>query len=133
MIALTELTEVLRRATAKYGPFTLFGLFMREEAPDKWDLVVSSPWLEAGKLKALSDFAVILRDVLTDTGMLALSRVVTLNSGDPALDAILRSVQLEEGPIEMANSAFFGLPIKHAFLFRAVRPKSDAPPAPVSG
>lgn len=50
----------------KKRDFTLFGLFMRADAPGTWDLVVSAPWLEEGKLKALREFAALLAASIGD-------------------------------------------------------------------
>ncbi len=44
----------------KKGEFTLFALLMRADAPGTWDLVVSAPWLESGKLKATGEFVRLL-------------------------------------------------------------------------
>jgi hypothetical protein len=33
------------------GSFALFALFMRKEVPDRWDLIVSAPWLGDDKVK----------------------------------------------------------------------------------
>ena len=35
------------------GPFDLFALFLREDSPDKWDLVVAAQWIEKNKQDAL--------------------------------------------------------------------------------
>ncbi len=48
-----QLEKVASTIEATRGPFTLFGLFMREDAPGRWELVASAPWLEKGKLFAL--------------------------------------------------------------------------------
>lgn len=45
---LAALHEAMRDIGVRKGEFTLFGLFMRSDAPGTWDLVVSAPWLEAG-------------------------------------------------------------------------------------
>ena len=33
----------------KKGDFSLFALFLREDAPDRWDLLVSAPWASSNK------------------------------------------------------------------------------------
>ena len=115
----------MRELSTEKGEFDLFGLFLRTEAPDKWDLVVSSPWLEQGKLKALSEFVEKLNVAIGEEQVLSLSRVVTLNADDPALHAVTRAVKvnLDDDPIEMHDSDLFGLPIRHAYILRAKRPQ----------
>ena len=43
MIATSRLRKAMRDIAAEKGEFTLFGLFMRTDAPGTWDLVVSAP------------------------------------------------------------------------------------------
>jgi hypothetical protein len=92
MIERTKLDRVLHAIEAQRGPFVLASLFMREDAPGRWDLVVSAPWLQRGKLVALDDFVKRLSDALGQEEVLSLSRVVTLNRKDPALKRILQEL-----------------------------------------
>ena len=48
-----KLVPVERQIAAEKGAFLLFALFLREDAPDVWDLVVAAPWIEANKSEAL--------------------------------------------------------------------------------
>lgn len=111
----------MNEVSAEKGEFVLFGLFLREEAQDKWDLVVSAPWLEESKLKGLGEFVKKAASIVGQQELLVLSRIVTLNHDDPSLDAILKMVQIDNGPAEIRNSNFFGLEIKHAYILRAKR------------
>ena len=122
MIDLEKLRQVMRELAAEKGDFTLFGLFLREEAPDKWDLVISSPWIEEGKLTALGEFVEKLTSTIGEDEVREVSRIITVNYGDPNLDAILRAVSLDDGLMEVMESLFFGLPIKHAYILRSKRP-----------
>ncbi len=37
------------------GTFVLFGVFNREDAPyDRWDVVISSPWIDKNRSKTLN-------------------------------------------------------------------------------
>lgn len=121
MIQIEKLRRVMNEVSAEKGEFVLFGIFLREEAPDKWDLVISAPWLEEGKLKGLGEFVEKAASIVGEEELLTLSRIVTLNHDDPNLQTILRSVQVNNGPAEIWNSNFFGLEIKHAYILRAKR------------
>lgn len=123
MVDVERLRQVMRELAAEKGDFTLFGLFLREEAPDKWDLVISSSWLEEGKLKALEEFVEKLASTIGEDEMLKFSRIVTVSHDDPNLDAILRAVSIDDGLMEVRESSFFGLPIKHAYILRSKRPR----------
>jgi hypothetical protein len=120
-----KLRALMDRIASEKGDFDLFGLFLRDEAPDKWDLVVSAPWLEKGKLKALSEFINELALAIGDQQLLSLSRVVTLNADDPSLDAVLRAVSVDGDVREIQDADLFGLKIKHAFIFRAAKPRTS--------
>src|SRR2546421_8421493 len=56
MIQIEKFRRLMEDISAERGEFVFFGLFLREEAVDKWDLVISAPWIEADKLKALREF-----------------------------------------------------------------------------
>src|SRR5260370_578722 len=87
-----KLRALMNHVGAEKGDLTFFGLFLRDDAPEKWDLVVSAPWLDKGKMKALSDFIDKLASAIGPRQLLSLSRVVTLSAGNPSLDAVLRTV-----------------------------------------
>lgn len=119
MIDLKTLKLACDAIAAEKGPFTLFALFLRNETPDKWDLVVSSPWLEEGKLKALGELVEALGDKVGDEEILSLSRIVTLNHGDPVLDAVLDVLRREGAPSFLRNRNFGGVETKEAFIITA--------------
>lgn len=121
MIDIEKLRRAMRQISAKRGEFTLFALFRREEAPAGWDLVVSSPWLEEGKLKGLAEFVKDLKGLIGEKQLRELSRIVTIDQDDPSLKSILRSVQVDDGVTEVLESVFFGLRVEHAIFLRAKR------------
>ncbi len=126
MIDIDKLRQLMRDLSKEKGEFSLFGLFLRAEAPDKWDLVVSSPWLEEGKLKALGEFAERLSATIGEEQLLSLSRVVTLNAHDPALQAVTKTVSVRDGLVEFRNTDFFGVKFAHAYIFQSERPQVAA-------
>ena len=117
-----DLRRVMDEMSRERGPFTFFGMFLRQEAPNRWDLVVSAPWLEQGRLKALQEFSTRLRSIVGDDQLLTISRVVTLNHDDPALEAVLRAVVVDDEPVEFRNRDFFGMPMREAVIARAKNP-----------
>ena len=123
MIHIEKFRRVMEDMSAERGEFVFFGLFLREEAPDTWDLVISAPWLETGKLKALGEFVEKVTAIVGKQELLTLSRIVTLNPDDPNLNAILQAIQVDNGPLELWNPDFFELDIKHAYILRAKRPR----------
>jgi hypothetical protein len=123
MKALAEkLVSIEREAALEKGPFFLFALFLRENAPDVWDLLVSAPWIEADKFAAFQYLSKKLNKNLTKKELLALSRIVAINQTDPALASINSVMGVEHMCMEVENSNFFGLEIKHAYIITSRRP-----------
>jgi hypothetical protein len=119
MIDPTKLHRVLKSIEAKHGPFVLAGLFMREDSPGLWDLVVSAPWLQRWDLVALRRFVRLLSEALGQQEILSLSRIVTFNRNDPALKRILQEIGTTTEPVEKFGRNLFGLSVEHAYVFRA--------------
>jgi hypothetical protein len=54
-----ELRKLEEALAAEHGPFTLFALFLREGAPDVWDVVVAAAWIDRDEPAALWEIAVV--------------------------------------------------------------------------
>ena len=115
------LLQVERSIAAERGPFALFALLLREEAPEKWDLVVSAPWIEENKGAALKLISERIKKSLTAEELPTISRIVVADPSDPAVDAINRAFQVEHSTVEVKDSTLFGLQIKHAHIFASNR------------
>jgi hypothetical protein len=112
------LLQIERSVAAEKGPFALFALFLREEAPlEKWDLVVSAPWIEENKGIALRLISERIKTSLTASDLLMISRIAIADPSDPAVDAINRAVRVEHSAVEIKDGTFFGQRIKHAHIF----------------
>lgn len=107
----------LERAMAKEkGEFSLFGLFLREEAQDKWDMLAAAPWLEANKKEGLKYLADQVQSQLEPDELLCISRIVVLGKGDPTLEAIHKAVKVRHGKVEVSNSNFSGVQVTQACI-----------------
>lgn len=122
MIQIELLRRVMNKVSAEIGDFILFGLFLREDPQDKWDLVISAPWLEEAKLKGLGEFVEKMASIIGEKELLKLSRIVTLSQSDPRLQTILQEVQVDNGLVEMSDKNLFGLPIRQAYILHSKRP-----------
>jgi hypothetical protein len=118
--------EFESQVAADKGGFTLFALFLREEVPDRWDLIVSAPWTGDDKREAVNYFVSEIKSKLGDAGLTSLSRIVVVDPQDAAVQAINRAIQIEHGNVEVRDSNFFGLPIKTAYFITSMRPPSPA-------
>jgi len=124
MIHTEKLQKFMKQIEARKGRFTLFGVFLREDSPAQWDLVLAAPWLENGKLKALGEFVKQMSKTFGQDEVMSFSRIVTLNHDDPALRAILSEIGSLKKPLEKQGHDLFGLPIEHAVILRAAQPKA---------
>jgi len=99
MIATSDLRRATHEIADRKGNFTLFALFMRADSPfarsddpGAWDLVVSAPWLEGGRLKATKEIVDLLDKTIGRKSIQELSRVETVPVNDPTIQFILRSI-----------------------------------------
>ena len=98
------------------GRFELFALFLREDSPNKWDLLISADWARADKKASINTIVEEIRKILSNQEILMLSRIIILDKDDAALKAIHRAKHVEHGLAEISDSIFLDLAIKHAFL-----------------
>ncbi len=130
-MTVTDLTEKFAelesRIAEEKGDFALFALFMREDSPDRWDLIVSAPWTGDDKQSAVNYFVSQIKSSLGEQGLTNLSRIVVVDPQDAAVQALNRAIQIEHGRVEVKDSDFFGLAVKHAYIITSKR--SPAPAA----
>lgn len=123
-----ELAQKLRNIEIELsnekGDFELFALFLREDAPDKWDLIISSDWARKDKKLALTIIVSKIQGALSAEETVKLSRIIILNKDDAALSALHGAMHVEHGVAEISDSSFFGLAIKHAYLITSKRANS---------
>ena len=120
-----KLISLERKIAEEKGSFSLFALFLREDAEDRWDLLASAPWLQKDKKDGLIYLASQLRKSLKQEEMLTISRIVLVDEKHPAFKAVQTVVDVEHAKgIEVRDSTFFGLRIKHAYIITSRRRKS---------
>ena len=124
---LTEkFTELEAHIAEERGPFALFALFMREGAPNCWDLIVSAPWAGDDTQSVVDYFVSQIKSRLGAQVLTSLSRIVVINPQDPAVQALNRAMPIEHGRVEVRDSDFFGQTIKHAYIITSQRPQAPA-------
>ncbi len=125
-MTITELasnfTRLESRIAEEKGDFALFALFLREDVPDRWDLIVSAPWVGSDKQAALDYLIGRIKTLLSPQDLTALSRIVIVDPDDAAVSDLNRAIHVEHGTAEVRDSSFFGLPIKHAYIITSKRP-----------
>lgn len=122
---LTKFRDLESHIAAEQGDFVLFALFMREDAPDRWDLIVSAPWV-GDKGNAVTYFVHQIKSRLGAQELTRLSWIVVADPQDASIRALNGVVQVEHGGVEIRDSNFFGLPVKHAYIVTSKRPQAPA-------
>ena len=127
MKQLVERFQKLERSiSGAKGDFWLFALFLREDAVDRWDLLVSAPWTQDDPGEALRFLASTLQKEFQPGELEQLSRIVLIDASNPALAAINSAVRVEHDVMDIQDSMFNGLPIKHAFIISSRSPGVQA-------
>lgn len=116
-----KIKEIEQEVSDEKGEFSLFALFLREDAEESWDLLVSAPWIENNKEESLKYIANKVQEKLSSDEIVKISRIVIIDDKNPALSAIQKAMHVEHGLAEIKDSVFFGLPVKHAFLITSKR------------
>src|SRR5690349_10740210 len=101
-----KLSPLEKEISEERGDFSLFALFLREDSPDRWDVVISAPWFGGDEKSALQYMAKKLRSRLRPQDLLRISRIVIVESNDESLRAVHRAVQVDHGMIEVKDCVF---------------------------
>jgi hypothetical protein len=130
-----KLLPLEREAADRNGPFTLFGLFEREESPGQWDLVVAAPWLENEEKRR--EFIAAVASRLDPAELRLLSAVVTLlpedefvrslagvayRNGLLQVDGLLKvdgEAVVADDWVEMRDFTLNGVPFRRVMLYAA--------------
>ncbi|MDH4185301.1 MAG: hypothetical protein OEV92_13815 [Nitrospinota bacterium] len=122
---INKLVDIEKYVSEEKGGFSLFALFLREDAPDVWDLLVSAPWIGKDRSSVLKYLTDVIHSRFAEKELLKLSRIVIIENDNPALQAIHRTVNTEHKNTEIIDCNFFGLDIKHAYLITSKKLESS--------
>lgn len=115
---LARLRVVAHNLRERHGPLALFGLFLRDGAPNVWDLLVAAPWLS--ELSLSDGIKVVAEEVeaqLLLEDRLRLSRIVVLEEEFPVLAAIQETTSVNDPDcVEIRDSEFGGIDFERGYL-----------------
>ena len=107
----------------KRGDFSLFALFLREDAPDRWDLLVAAPWASQNRDETVEYLVNEIKSHLGPQELINLSRIVVVEPHNPEVLEFTKAFPVEHGRLEVWDSIIFGLPIHHAFIITSKSPE----------
>jgi hypothetical protein len=125
-----KLTERFARLetsiAARKGDFVFFALFLREGAPNRWDLLVAAPWLGEDRNAAVGYLVDEIKSTIGADALLSLSRIIVIDPYHEEVQEFNRHVKVEHGDVEIRDRDIFGQTIKEAHVIT-----SKLPAAPV--
>lgn len=117
---LNKLRLIEQETSREKGEYDLFALFLREDSPNKWDILISASWIE-NKGDALNYLAKKIQNSFTQNELLMISRIVLIDGNNPYLPELQQAINVEHAFAEIKDSTFFGLQIKQGFLITSQR------------
>jgi hypothetical protein len=119
---LSKLRAVEAVLSEERGELSLFGLFLREDAPDVWDLVVAGPWVQSDDIDLLRYVVELLRKRFSKDEMMRISRIVLLEASHPGVRAINRLIKARHAyPTLQKGNIVFGIPIAAGYVVTSQR------------
>lgn len=111
-----KFSELEKELSEEKGEFSLFALFGREDALNKWDVVLSAEWTGKNKNELLKYIVSKLQQKFTTEEMLMLSRVVILEPTNAVVENVNKTIKVKHGNAEFDNCEFNGILVKHAHI-----------------
>ena len=113
------LQQVEARLARENGPFTFFALLLRDDAPDRWDLVAAASWMGENRMATIRIVYDAVYAIFPKELVIRLSRVAPLDPHDPRLQAFARHYPVQHGWREIRNEVFLGQRIVEGFIVTA--------------
>ncbi len=117
--------EIEKEIAEENGELSLFALLLREESQNKWDLVLSAPWISDKKAPLFGSVARKLRNKLDKEVLMSLSRIVLLNYDDPFVLTVNSIFKTVHNIVEIKDSRFNNISVKHVFIITSQKVKKD--------
>lgn len=102
-----KLASLEKEISREKGSFDLFAVFLREDVPDRWDVVVSAKWLERDEKDGLEYLVEKFKSVLTADEIKRISRIVLLDRQNPGVKKITSEFRVRHKPSLIEKQRFF--------------------------
>ena len=107
-----------------WGEFTLFGLFERDDIPNKFDVIASAEWLKEDR-KSLLDLTDSVRaSIRHDNWWSRIGKFVVLSPQDPFVKAVLKRMPsdvIEHDLQTLTDFTYEGDVIRNAVIITALK------------
>jgi hypothetical protein len=113
------------------GDFVFFALFVLETLADRWDLMISAPWLDKDKRRAVPYLVDQIKSKLGVEYLIRLNRIVVIDPDNAELQDLARSIAVEHGKVEhgrvrIRDDELFGVRVRDARIITAKVPSAPA-------
>ncbi len=124
--------QIAEKAIASlHGQFVLFVLAEREEAPGKWDLLVSAAWLDTSR-KGVQQMVDALKPYLAESDWLALASITPLAPTLGYVQWIAREYDVQHNSQEVIDTFWDSLFIPHGYVITASLSPAQVTAEPVA-
>lgn len=113
--------------TRDRGPFTLFGLFEREENPGRWDILFSAPWAKPGR-ETLEYVIGKMTPHLDKANWIEIAHLVPLAPTEDFVKEVTAAYRVEHGAVGFSRGPFNGIPISRAYIITSRSAMPEARP-----
>jgi hypothetical protein len=118
---INKFTEIEKDISAEKGDFILFGVFLREDSPDVWDVVIAASWFGEDKTKDMKYIVSKIHKKLTYKERAKLSRVVLMDKRDNFVQNITAVIGARHTQTEFVGCVFNNVLIKHGYIITSQR------------
>lgn len=115
---LAKLKSMSKEIAEERDKISLFALFLREDAGDRWDLIVSAPWVNTDSMEDYKYIADKLKHYLEVSELLSISRIVLLDTYDSIVQTINNYCGVKPGddPLEVYPFSIGLSSFKYAYI-----------------
>ncbi|WP_026630734.1 hypothetical protein [Dyadobacter alkalitolerans] len=111
-----KLIQIEKESAQEMGEYTFFALFLRENAANRWDVLVASKWINTDKDAALNYLAKKLNDALDDTEIVKISHIAILDNDLFEVPEFLEDVHVQHGYARFEDEEFSGQQIERGYV-----------------
>ena len=122
---ISKLQDIELELSKEFGELRLFALFLRNDSPNRWDLLVSAEWTDDDRYSGLSIVSKKLQKHLIANEIILISGIVMVLPDYPILDVALDACEVKHGFVDVPPYLFSEYDIERAFFITAQRNKKE--------
>lgn len=116
---------LIKKLENEHGPLLICALFLRDSETERWDIIISTSWLNPIEMQSYKLVSSKLQELLSDSELVQFSRIVILNQDDPVVSYLQGLETISNGSYKELRadelSEKFRFTIKKAYLLRCQR------------